>query len=370
MVCGSTRDSQSLEASAAGLMIRAGFGKAAERMFDERTLDGGDRLSRVCLPDLAAACLRREGKSPESFGSKDAMIRASFSTVEMPAALGLAGEKILLDAYEQAPSPWREWCKIVSVSSFREHTIFRPTVAGGFQQLAPGGEIKHANVTEETAEIKADTFAKILSIDRTQLINDDAGAFAQAAESLGKAAMRRLNDLVINTLLVGAGTFFTDGLGNLITDALSVAAVAKAVAIMRAAVDSDGDNLDIQPKALLVGPALESLAFAICNSEFIEATEGAPTGNSLKGVLTPLVDPRMANASLGGSANAWAVLAGPSDTPQAVAFLNGQSRPSVETLGLQAEIDKLAFHWRAYFDFGSALVDPRAGVLSTGAGGE
>jgi hypothetical protein len=61
-------------------------------------------------------------------------------------------------------------------------------------------------------------------------------------------------------------------------------------------------------------------------------------------------------------------LAGPGDAPQAVAFLDGREQPIVEELGLQAEVNKLAFQWRAFHDFGSTLVDYRAGVLSTGDG--
>jgi hypothetical protein len=141
------------------------------------------------------------------------------------------------------------------------------------------------------------------------------------------------------------------------------------VAILRSQVDADGDCLDITPKVLVTGPALESLARAICESEFVGVTDGSPTGNSMRGVLVPVIEPRFANTAIpGASATAWAVLAGPVDAPQAVCFLNGQETPTVEEMGLQADVDHLGYAWRAYHDFGTALVDWRAGVVSTGDG--
>ena len=363
----SHHDADTLQSAAAGFMLRAGFSGAAERSFGEAIMHAADRMRRGSLLDLCETCLRAEGI--EKPNGREAMVKAAFSTVAMPAALGLAGEKILLDAYNEAPAPWREWCKTVAVQSFRGNALLRPSFLGGFEKLAPEGEIAHGHVGEETAVIKADTYAKLLRIDRTQVVNDDAGAFGQAATAMGKAAARKLNDLVISTLLGGvAGNFFTVERNNLLDDALSVTAVASAIAVLRAQTDADGGNLDIVPRVLAVGPALESLAVAICNSDFMGVTDGSPTGNSLKGLLIPVVEPRLANAALGGSATAWAVLAGPGDSPQAVAFLNGQETPTVEALGLDADVDHLSYGWRAYFDFGSALVDWRAAVLSTGAG--
>jgi hypothetical protein len=364
---GSSRDIDPIQCAAAGLMIRAGFSKAAERQFGEPMLHAADAMRKGTLLDLCETCLRAEGiEKPQG---REAMVKAAFSTVIMPQTLGLAGEKILLDAFREAPSPWREWCKIVSVQSFREHTLLRPSFLGGFEQLGPAGEIKHGHVGEETAMIRADTYAKLLRIDRQSIVNDDAGAFGQAAQAMGKAAARKLNDLVIQVLLAGSASFFTEARGNLLDDPLSVSAVAAAIAVLRAQVDADGGNLDIMPRVLAVGPALESLAIAICNSDFVGVTDGSPTGNSLKGLLIPVVEPRLANATLGGSATTWAVLAAPIDSPQAVAFLNGQETPTVESLGLDADVDHLSYGWRAYFDFGSALVDWRSGVLSTGDGG-
>ncbi len=372
MVHGSGRDVPGGDPNtimAAGIMLRAGFSQAAERSFDEPILHAAEKSGRMHLLDFAKCCLQADGRDPPA--GREELVKAALSTVSMPKALGLAGEKLLLDAYQQAPAAWRQWCKIVSVASFRDHTLLRPSFMGGFQQVIPGGEIAHAYVGEETATIKADTFGKLLSIDRQMMINDDAGAFGQAAQAMGKADARKIADLVITTLLAGIGSFYTAELGNLIDTPLSLAAVASAVAILRARVNADGDCLDIIPKVLVVGPAFESLARAICESEFVGVTDGSPTGNSMRGVLVPVVEPRFANSAIpGASAAAWAVLAGPIDAPQAVCFLNGIENPTVEELGLQAEVDRLVYSWRAYHDFGSALLDFRASVPSTGKGQE
>ncbi len=50
-----------------------------------------------------------------------------------------------------------------------------------------------------------------------------------------------------------------------------------------------------------------------------------------------------------------------------VGFLDGNEIPTVTTFGFDADPNKLAMTWRIHFDYGAALADPRAGVLSTGA---
>ena len=69
--------------------------------------------------------------------------------------------------------------------------------------------------------------------------------------------------------------------GNLLDTALSMAAVAAAVAILRGQVDADGDCLDIVPKVLVVGPVLESpWPVRSANRNLSESTDGSPTGNN------------------------------------------------------------------------------------------
>jgi len=62
----------------------------------------------------------------------------------------------------------------------------------------------------------------------------------------------------------------------------------------------------------------------------------------------------------------WLLTTAPLHIPAIVAFLDGRERPTVETLGLQADVNRLAFIWRVYLDFGAALGDPKSAVFSIG----
>jgi phage major head subunit gpT-like protein len=86
-----------------------------------------------------------------------------------------------------------------------------------------------------TYPFRIDTFAKMLSLDRRDIVNDDLGLFDEAARNLGRAAMRSLSDLVYQVLLANAGNFFSGGLANYDTGpatALSSASLGAGIAKM------------------------------------------------------------------------------------------------------------------------------------------
>src|SRR5690606_33765024 len=106
---------------------------------------------------------------------------------------------------------------------------------GQLEQLAPGGEIKHGQVSEWYTQFQIDTFAKMLSVDRRDIVNDDLGVFEDASRAYGRMAMRRLSDLVYQVLLANEGGFFSAANNNLITGAdaaLGIDSLAKAIAFM------------------------------------------------------------------------------------------------------------------------------------------
>jgi len=142
-----------------------------------------------------------------------------------------------------------------------------------------------------------------------------------------------------------------------------------AIALMRTQRDAEGNDLDLKPATLLVGPELEPTARALLESEFIQRPEDVPTGNSLRRAVNLEVEPRLNNATKYGTAAGarhWYLFAAPSHAPMVVAFLNGLQTPTVEFFGLEQTIERLAVTWRVYHDFGAALVDPRAAVRSKG----
>ena len=355
----------------ASLMVKAGYSTAAEKMFGANVMEQSRRLHGQSLPDLCRAALLIDGREiPQSRGE---MIRASLSTGSMPVALGDSANKILIEAYKQAPASWRSFAAVKPAANFKTQTGIRPTFGGDLAQLPPGGEIKHGNFTEETYEWSVDTFAKMFSIDRRQIIDDDASVFSDVIPGLARAAMRSLNSLVSTKLLANAGSFFSTGNSNYFDGAatnLQASSLATAIKMLRQMKDGEGNLLDLQPAVLLVPPELEQIALALLHSSEVQRVatgDQQPTGNTFKDIAQLAVEPRLSDSAFSGySAVAWYLFSNAMNAAVIVGFLDGNESPTLETFGLDHDVNTLAFSFRVYFDFGCALADHRAAIRSKG----
>lgn len=355
----------------AALLGRMGLAELGERSLGALAMERGESMRISHALDLCRAALRLDGVD-EPHGREE-MVKAALSTYSLPVALGNVANKVLLEAYTDAPATWRSFAAIRSAGDFKDQTAIRPSFTGSLQPVAPGGELKHGGVSEWTASYRVDTFGKILSIDRRDLINDDLSIFDQTARAFGRAAMRRLNDLVFQVLLDNAGGFFSLANGNLlegVDTVLTIDSLAEAITAMLTQRDDEGNDLDLRPRTLLVPPELQPTAKAILESEFIQQlADRQPTGNSLRRAVSIEVEPRLNNDTKYGAAASekhWYLFSAPSNAAMVVAFLQGKQSPTVEFFGLDQDVNRLAASWRVYHDFGAALVDPRAAVRSKG----
>ncbi len=356
-----------LEAALLAHMGKMGLG---EKALGPVAMEQADRLGATSMIDLCRAALRSDGRDVPS--SRMELVKAALSTMSLPTALGNVANKVLLDNYNETPASWRSFCAIRSTSDFKVNTAIRPTFTGQLEQVPAGGELKHGGITEALTTFAVDTFGKMLSIDRRDIINDDLSVFEDAAASFGRMAMRKVSDLVYEVLLANEGSFFSVGNGNYLSgadSALSIAALANAIALMRTQRDAEGNDLDLRPATLLVTPELEPTARMLLESEYVQRAEDVPTGNSLRRAVNLEVEPRLSNTTKFGadaSTKHWYLFTKPNAVPMIVAFLNGRQTPTVEYFGLDQDVNRLAVAWRVYHDFGSALCDPRAAVRSKG----
>ena len=354
----------------ASLLSRMGMVSLGEKALGPMAMEQAEQLGATSMIDLCRAALMSDGKAIPS--GRMELVRAALSTYSLPTALGNVANKVLLDAYNETPATWQAFCAIRSVSDFKTNTGVRPSFTGSLEPVAPGGELKHGSVAEALVGYGIDTFGKMLSIDRRDIINDDLGVFEDAAASYGRMGMRKVSDLVYEVLLANAAAFFSSGNGNYIDgadSALTIDALATAITAMRTQRDAEGNDLDLKPATLLVTPELEPTARMLLESEYVQRAEDVPTGNSLRRAVNLEVEPRLSNTVKFGSAASakhWYLFAHPSAAAVILAFLNGKRTPTVEYFGLQQDVNKLAVSWRVYHDFGSALCDPRAAVRSKG----
>ncbi len=262
-------------------------------------------------------------------------------------------------------------CAVRNVSDFKTVTSYRLIGKDQYEQVPPGGELKHGTLGNETYTNKADTYGLMLSIDRRDIINDDLGAITTVPRKLGRGSGLKINDVFWATFLDNATFFSTDNKNYLsgADTALSIDGLTKAEVAFMDFTDSDGKPIGIMPAIVLVPTALSAMATQLYKSIELRDTTAStkyPIANPHQGKFRVEVSRYLANSHYTGySSKAWYLLAEPGDLPVIeVAFLNGQESPTIETA--EADFNTLGIKARGFHDFGCALQETRAGVKAKG----
>lgn len=345
-----------------GLLLRAGAERVALKHFGEEACELAAK--RDCnIVAFMRATLAAHGR-PMFDASANEIIRAGFSTIDVPVALSNVANKSLAMHYAEAPASWRLFASIEQAKDFKTNSSIRPSTGGQLEEVGPGGEIHHDTLGEDVIEWSVGTYAKQLMLTRTDIINDDLKLFDETPAMLSKMAMRRLSNLVWSVITTNAGDHFGTDNANLLELELSATNLAAAVEALRSQRDENDNDIDLQPHALIVGPANEAVALAIVHSTEVRPAEAGPTGNAMHNIATPKAESRLANTVKFPSADpdSWYLFSRPSDRPIIVGFLRGNQVPIIEVT--DPGPNYLGAGFRCYHDFGVALGDPRAGVLS------
>jgi len=305
-------------------------------------------------------------------------IQAGFSTVSLPGIFSNLANKELLQGFEEVANNWTEIAEVKSVSDFKTHTSYRLLDDMEYEELGPGGVIKHGKISEESYTRSADTYAKMFSLTRRDIINDDLEAFDDLRTRLGRGAARRLNRLVWTTFLSNPTTFWTStrtnyiegGTTNLGTDGVGLSLGVKAFRqrkspLVTGAEETSRMTLGGQPTKLLVPPELESVAEALYVARNVAAVKTSDA-NIHANKYRPVVATELSDSNYGGgySTTAW-YLFDDIMKPVVVSFLNGQQSPTVESA--DADFNTLGIQLRGYHDFGCSQSEYLAGVKSKGA---
>lgn len=337
-------------------------------------LDPSVKLSEKAKPflhhtmrDHAREMLQRNGVSTSGLSPDQLFTRAITHTVsDFPGLLSSVGNRILAAPYQAALSPLR--------ALFRERTSadFRPMIRlwlSEFPQLLrvnETGEIKYGSRGESKESYKLETYARLFSISRQALINDDLGAFGDMTRDMAAAAAESENTLraAFITLGGGNGPDMADGLplfhakhGNLVAPAaLSVPSLSAAREALRYQKSLDNKTpINATPAFLLVGPALETQAEQLLSTLASVAVDQV---NPFSGRLTLLVEPRLTGKS-------WYLFADPASRPVLEqAHLAAAPGPQMAS---KEGWDVLGVEFRVYLDFGCGILDFRGAVRNAGA---
>ncbi len=351
------------------------------REFGERTLEAAYSLRHIGLRELVAECARLEGLPvPRVFGDGKETIRAGFSTVSLPGILENVMNKTMLAAYQASPIAAFQLCSIGSVSDFKEVSRYRLLGTGGFEKVAPDGELKHGKLSEQKYTNKADTYGQILMLTRQDIINDDLDAFLDITRQMGRSGAESIDDLFFTLFLSNPGSFFATANGNYkegantafgsdsLTDAKTLFRKQKAGPGTKA---KDKKPINIRPELLVVPVELETEAELLMGSaQLMIDASGSPTkipvDNPHRNKYRIVSVPHLSDSYYtGNSAKAWYLFA----NPQVLAafelvFLNGRRTPTIERV--EAPPNMLGMGFRGYIDVGVKEQDPRGAVKMKG----
>src|SRR4029078_4626035 len=141
---------------------------------------------------------------------------------------------------------------------------------------------------------KADTYARMLAITRTDYINDDLSALTTVPQRLGRGGMLKLNDIGWAAALNNS-SFFTSGNANVNTGVadMTPGGLAATETIFLSQTDPDGLPLGSMPKVLRVPTAPKSAAETLMMSDLLVSgsTTAIPSANPWKGRFAVVSSP-------------------------------------------------------------------------------
>jgi HK97 family phage prohead protease len=294
-----------------------------------------------------------------------AFTRGGYNTTsDFPAFLTDGVNRHIIGIFAAAPAAIKTVSRERSAADFRAISGLQLSGFGTLPQYLEGGEIKHGTFQERKENYSVATFAKMFSLSREAIVNDDLQAFAQATAIMARAAAETEAQLFAelinsNPVMGDAKQLFHIDHANLAGAgaAPSVTTLDEGRLAMRSQLDYDGETpLSAAPVYILASPkretAIEQLLVATINP--VQATETNP----FHGKLTPLIDPRL-------EADPWYLFADPSAVPVLEhAYLHGKNGPTVE---MQLGWNTLGQEFRIYMDFGAGVVDPRGAFKNPGA---
>ena len=340
----------------AALCLAGGL-SSPEKAFDAKTLEAADRRrNSTSLQEVLVEAARRNGYTGSARihdGNIREVLASGFATHSISNVLAATYGKFLLQGYTAVEAVWDRIASIRSVSDYKTVTGVRLNGGFNFEDVAPSGELKSADASDETRTIRAKLTGRMSSITMVDIVNDDLGALTQVPSRLGRGAATKLNQDFWTEFAANNATFYraeTAGAGN----ALQISSLRTALASYRKLTDPDGNPLGITPSILLVPPELEMTAEELMGSSVLitGANETRGNVNVFAGRF------QVVSSAYLTSATTWWLVANPAELPaMEVAFLNGQRLPTVQQA--DADFNMLGIQVRGHFSYGVAKAEGR-----------
>lgn len=334
--------------------------------------DAARPYANLRLVDCARTLLQSRGERIASWASPDSILSRALggghTTSDFPGLLTMTGNRVLLTAYEAAQSPLKLLSRRTTITDFRAKTSLRLGALGRLEKVNESGEVTHTTRGEAKEAYSLSTFARLFTLTRQALINDDLAAFSDFNVAAGQAAAEtEASELcALLTANAGAGVTMDDSKALFHTDhgnlagsgaAIDVTTLSAARLAMRSQVGLAGEPINVTPTYLLTGAALETAAEQVLATLYAATVAEA---NPFSGRLTLLVEPRL-------SGNQWLVFADPARAAVLEhAYLTASPGPQIAT---RDGWEVLGVEFRVLLDFGCGALDWRGAYRNAGAGG-
>jgi|GEM_PF-658192 len=369
-----------------GMLLRSGVVEVA------KPVSGADEFRGKSLLRIAEECLIRAGRKVPSdirklvdlaLGMRGSETIASDST-DFPLILAAGANKSLLAGYESAPATFPYWALVGSINDFKATKRLKFSNVGKLRLVAEKSKYEETAMSESGETIQLGTYARMWTMSRQGIINDDLGAFTQTLFKFGSQARMLPNDLGMAVL--NANAAMTDGHALFSTDhgnyshvtAQRLDTLADATAALRAMfilmakqtamqgageVGADGSRyLNLRPKTWLVAMSDLLIARQVINSTSDVSVTNAGVQNAFAGLGINVVGDQAIMTS--GTDYKHILFADPRIAPVVeVAFLQGNQAPYFSELD-QTNADGSV--WLVRLDCGAAAVDYCGAVEEVG----
>lgn len=263
----------------------------------------------------------------------------SHTTSDFPAILENALGKAVLMGWTETEETWRQIAKVGNIPDFRPAPRSGLSEYPTLPEVPEGGEYKYVTVSDRKETIVLLTYGSILGITRQVLVNDDLSQLSSMGIKQGRAAARRVGDLVY-LVLTGNPIMGQDGVALFDAGHNNLATVVgpptvqtldnmKVLMALQTDPDSNAVGLNIPVQRVIVPKALETQSKVLRSSEYDPAdTTNSRAPNPFQNTYEVVADPRLD----ADSAVQWYTSANPNQYDVIEAgFLEGATEPYLET---------------------------------------
>lgn len=371
------KQSEAMQDGLTARMLDDAMGFRSAKLFpEEKRATGWEFYRGRRLIDIAAECLENSGVNTRHMGydqiAETAIgLRAGsyLTSGNFPALMLNAQNKVLLSAYNEAPSTWEAvFRKGSSVKDYKDKQLIRSSAVPNLTMWAPNDKPQEVLLSDKRQPMLINRYGLTISIDSIAIINDDLGGISDTVSRAGNAARRSVNAsawgmITANGALSDGVAFFHSTHANTKSTGLSprTSEISAMRKLMRLQTGLSGELLNATPRVLAVPAAIESEALTLVNSEYDPTASLFQAFNPNRG-LTVVCEPLLDS----NSATAYYLFGTGNESVGEVAFLQGEETPQIDGW---VDPSTRSYKWTVRQSWGVALVDYQYGVHNAGTGG-